>query len=67
MDKNKNCSICNIKLDTRKWHSESADPAKALDLSLAKQTNRQTKNIVQTEVQTLDPRVFSTMVSPTEL
>ena len=28
---------------TRKWHSESADPAKALDLSLAKQTNKQTK------------------------
>ena len=27
---------------TRKWHSESADPAKALDLSLAKQTNKQT-------------------------
>ena len=31
-------------IPTRKWHSESADPAKALDLSLAKQTNRQTKN-----------------------
>ena len=27
---------------TRNWHSESADPAKALDLSLAKQTNKQT-------------------------
>ena len=27
---------------TRKWHSESADPAKALNLSLAKQTNKQT-------------------------
>ena len=27
---------------TRKWHSESADPANALDLSLAKQTNKQT-------------------------
>ena len=29
-------------INTRKWHSESADPAKALDLSLAKQTNKQT-------------------------
>ena len=27
---------------TRKWHSESADPAKALNLSLGKQTNKQT-------------------------
>ena len=27
---------------TRKWHSESADTAKALNLSLAKQTNKQT-------------------------
>ena len=27
---------------TRKWHSESADPAKALNLPLAKQTNKQT-------------------------
>ena len=26
----------------QKWHSESADPKKALDLSLAKQTNKQT-------------------------
>ena len=52
---------------TRKWHSESVDPAKALDLSLAKQTNRQTKNFVHTEVRTLDPRVFSTMLLPTEL
>ena len=26
---------------TRKWHSESADPAKALNLSLAKQTDKQ--------------------------
>ena len=26
---------------TRKWHSESADPAKALDISLAKQTDNQ--------------------------
>ena len=26
---------------TKKWHSESADPAKALDLPLAKQTNKQ--------------------------
>ena len=31
-----------IKNLTRKWHSESADPAKALNLSLAKQTNKQT-------------------------
>ena len=30
------------KKETRKWHSESADPANALDLSLAKQTNKQT-------------------------
>ena len=30
------------KFITRKWHSESADPAKALDLSLAKQTDKQT-------------------------
>ena len=30
------------KSNSRKWHSESADPAKALDLSLAKQTNKQT-------------------------
>ena len=26
----------------KKWHSESADPAKAFDLSLAKQTNKLT-------------------------
>ena len=26
---------------TRKWHSESADPAKALNLSLGKQTDKQ--------------------------
>ena len=32
----------NSKIKTRKWHSESADPAKALNLSLAKQTNKQT-------------------------
>ena len=31
-----------LKIKTRKWHSENADPAKALDLSLAKQTNKQT-------------------------
>ena len=32
----------NIIKATRNWHSESADPAKNLDLSLAKQTNKQT-------------------------
>ena len=32
-----------------------------------KQTNRQTENFVHTEVRTLDPRVFSTMLLPTEL
>ena len=32
-----------------------------------KQTNKQTKNFVHTEVPTLDPRVFSTMLLPTEL
>ena len=56
---------------TRKWHSESADPAKALNLSLAKQTNkqtnRQTKNFGRTDVRTLDPSVFSTILLPTEL
>ena len=52
---------------TRKWHSESADPAKALDLSLAKQTNRQTKNFGHTEVRTLDDPGFSKMLLPTEL
>ena len=31
-----------IRRKTRKRHSESADPAKALNLSLAKQTNKQT-------------------------
>ena len=56
-----------IRNGTRKWHSESTDPAKALDLFLAKQTNRKTKNFVHTEVRTLDPRLFSTMLLPTEL
>ena len=32
-----------------------------------KQTNRQTKNFVNTEVRTLDPGVFSTMLLPTEI
>ena len=32
-----------------------------------KQTNGQTKNFVHTEVRTLDPRVFSTKLFPTEL
>ena len=32
-----------------------------------KQTNRQTKNFGHTEVRTLDRRVFSTMLLPTEL
>ena len=32
-----------------------------------KQTNRQTKKFVHAEVRTLDPRVFSTMLLPTEL
>ena len=32
-----------------------------------KQTNRQTKNFVHTEVRTVDPRVYSTMLLPTEL
>ena len=55
---------------TRNWHSESADPAKALDLSLAnkqtnRRTNRQTKKFVHKEVPTLDPRVFSTMLLTT--
>ena len=57
----------NKAISTRKWHSESADPAKAIDLSLAKQTNRQTKNFGHTEVRTLDPPGFSTMLLPTEL
>ena len=35
--------LLKIKEKTKKWHSESADPAKALNLSLAKQTNKQTK------------------------
>ena len=52
---------------TRKWHSESADPAEALNPSLAKRTNRETKNFGHTEVRTLDPPVFSTMLLPTEL
>ena len=52
---------------TRKWHSESADPAKALDLSLAKQTNRQSKFFGHTEVRTLNPWVFSAILLPTEL
>ena len=30
-------------------------------------TNRQTKNFGHTEVRTLDPRVFSTTLLPTEL
>ena len=30
-----------LTIKTRKWHSESAGPAKALNLSLAKQTNKQ--------------------------
>ena len=54
------------KKSTRKWHSESADTAKALNLSFAKQTNRQTKNFGHREVRTFDPRVFSTMLLPTE-
>ena len=32
-----------------------------------KQINGQTKNLGHTEVRTLDPRVFSTMILPTEL
>ena len=32
-----------------------------------RRTNRQTKKFVHTEVPTLDPRVFSTMLLPTEL
>ena len=32
-----------------------------------KQTNRQTKNFGHTEFRTLDPRVFSTMLLPTEV
>ena len=32
-----------------------------------RRTNRQTKNFVHTEVPTPDPRVFSTMLFPTEL
>ena len=106
-------SSISVTVQTRKWHSESADPAKALDLSLTKQTDKQkilatqgfelstlaflaqcsyrliyrdvlicvllsddyyqitiirlTKNFGHTEVRTLDPRVFSTMLLPTEL
>ena len=54
-------------IKTRKWHSENTNSAKALDLSLAKQTNRRTKNFAHTEVRTLDPRYFSTMLLRTEL
>ena len=43
-DKNKNGKIQILikSTKTRKWHSESADPAKGLGLSLAKQTDEQT-------------------------
>ena len=68
--KTANYAIENNK-QTRKWHSESADPAKAPNLSLAKQTNKQTnrrtKNFGHTDVRTLDPSVFSTILLPTEL
>ena len=47
-------NIVMIPIPTRKWHSESADPSKALDLCLVKQTNK------QTDEQTDKQKVLST-------
>ena len=45
---------------TRKWHSETADSAKALNLSLAKQTNKQTdkQKILATQMFELSTLAF---------
>ena len=66
--RNRQNSICKSKRKiklintniTRKWHSESADPAKALNLSLAKQTNKQTdkQKILATQMFELSTLAF---------
>ena len=45
----------------------SRESPSSFPLQTNKQTNRQTKHFGHTEVRTLDPRVFSTMLLPTEL
>ena len=56
------------KLTARKWYSERADPAKALYLSLAKQTNKTDKQkILATQMFELSTLAFLPQCSRTVL